>query len=97
MNNLARSRLWWPGIDADIESLCFQCVTCAQHSTNPARSTLSVWDFPSNLWQQLHIDYAGPFYGSMWLIWIDAYSKYGIAEQDSSANGFNTVCKLREI
>ena len=33
----------------------------------------------------------------MWLIWIDAYSKYGGAEQVSSANGFNTVRKLPEI
>ena len=32
MKSLARSRVWWPGIDADIERLCFQCVTCAQNS-----------------------------------------------------------------
>ncbi len=97
MKGLARSRVWWPGIDADIERLCSQCVSCAQHSKDPAKSPLSVWDFPSGPWQRIHIDYAGPFYGSMWLIWIDAYSKYGGAEQVSSANGFNTVRKLREI
>ena len=33
----------------------------------------------------------------MWLIWIDANSKYGGAEQVSNGNGFNTVRKLREI
>ena len=32
----------------------------------------------------------------MWLIWIDADSKYGNAEQVSSANGFNTVRKLQK-
>ena len=46
---------------------------------------------------RIHIDYAGTFYGSMWLIWIDAYSKHGGVEQVSSANGFNTVRKFREI
>ena len=97
MKGLARSRVWWPGIDADIEPLCSQCVTCAQNSKDPAKSPLSVWDFPSGPWQRLHIDYAGPFYKSMLLIWINAYSKYGGAEQVSSANGFNTVRKLREI
>ena len=91
MKGLARSSVWWPGIDADIDRLCSQCVACAQHSKDPAKSPLSVWDFPSGQWQRIHIDYAGPFYGSMWLIWIDAYSKYGGAEQVSSANGFNTV------
>ena len=33
----------------------------------------------------------------MRLIWIDAYSKYGGAEQVSNANGVNTVRKFREI
>ena len=60
-------------------------------------SNLSEYDFHLGLWKRLQIDYAGPFYGSMWLIWIDAYSKYGNAEQVSSANGFNTVRKFREI
>ena len=32
MKGMASSRVWWPGIDADIESLCYQCVSCAQHS-----------------------------------------------------------------
>ena len=33
----------------------------------------------------------------MWLIWIDAYSKYGGAKHVSSANGLKTVRKLWEI
>ena len=41
MKSLARSRVWWPGIDADIERLSSQCVTSAQNSKNPAKS---VWD-----------------------------------------------------
>ena len=50
-----------------------------------------MWDFPSGPWQRLHIDYAGPFYESMWIIWIDCYSKYAGVEQFSSAKVFNTV------
>ena len=97
MKGLARSRVWWPGIDSDIEHLCAQCLNCSQNSRDPAKSPLSVWDFPSGPWQRIHIDYAGPFYGAMWLIWIDAYSKYGGVERVSNANGINTVRKLREI
>ena len=47
MNSLARSRIWWPGIDADIERLCSQCVSCSQDSKDPTKFQLSVWDFPS--------------------------------------------------
>ena len=51
MKGLARLRVWWPGIDANIERLSSQCVSCAQHSTDPAKSPLSVFDVPSGLWQ----------------------------------------------
>ena len=97
MKGPARSRVWWPGIDADIKRLCSQCVSCAQHSKTPAKSRLSVLDFPLYPWQIIHIDYAKPFVCLMWLIWIDAYSKYKGTELVSSANGFITLRKLKEI
>ena len=97
MKGLAHSRVWWPGIDKDIERNCAQCVQCSQHSKDPPKSPLSVWDFPSKPWQRLHIDYAGPFFGSMWLVWIDAFSKYGGVERVKSATGFSTVQKLNEV
>ena len=65
MKGLVRSRVWWPGIDADIERVCSQCVKCSYNSKDPAKSPLSVWDFLSGPWQRLHVKYAGPFYGFM--------------------------------
>ena len=97
MKGLARSRVWWPGIDKDIERTCAQCVQCSQHSKDLPKSPHSVWDFPSKPWQQLHIDYAGPFFASMWLVWIDAFSKYGGVERGKSATGFSTVRKFNEV
>ena len=97
MKGLARSRVWWPGIDKDIERTFAQCVQCSQHSKDPPKSPPSVWDFPSKPWQRLHIDYAGPFYGSMWLVLIDAFSKYGGVERVKSADGFSTIRKLTEV
>ena len=97
MNGLARSRVWWPGINKDIERTCAQCVQCSQHSKDPPKFPLSVWDFPSKPWQRLYIGYAHPFFGSMWLVWIDAFSKYGGVEHVKSANGFSTFRKLTEL
>ena len=94
MKVLARSRVWWPGIDKDIERTCAQCVQCLQHSRDLPKCPLSVWDFPAKPWQRLHIDYAGPFFKSMWLVWIDAFSKYGGVERVNTANGISTVHKL---
>ena len=58
---------------------------------------MSVWDFPSEPWQRLHIDYAGPFVGAMWLVWIDALSKYGGVERVKSADSFSTIRKFTEV
>ena len=96
IKGLARSRVWWQGIDADKKRLCSKCVTCSQNSRDPAKSCLSVWDFSSGPCQRLHINYARPFYRSIWLIWIDAYFKYGGAEQVLNANEVNTVRKLQK-
>ena len=97
IQGLARSRVCWPGIDNDIEQTCAQCAQCSQHSKDAPKSPLSVWDFPSKPWQRLHIDYAGPFFGSMWLVWIDAFSKYSGVERVKSAGGFYTIRKLTEV
>ena len=94
MKGLARSRVWWPGIDKDIERTCAQCVQCSQ---DPPKSTLLNWYVPFKPWQRLHIDYAWPFFGSMWLVWIDAFNKYGGVEHVKSSNGFSTVQKLTEL
>ena len=37
MKGLARSRIWWPGIDKDIERTCAQCVQCSQRSKDPPK------------------------------------------------------------
>ena len=36
MKGLARPRVCWPGIDADINRLCSQCITCVHNSKDPA-------------------------------------------------------------
>lgn len=97
MKSLARTHVWWPGIDKDIETTCAECIVCAQHAKDPPKSPLSMWEFPAASWQRIHIDYAGPFFNSMWLVWIDAGSKYGGVEQIKNADGVSTVKKLTSL
>jgi hypothetical protein len=33
------------------------------------------WDYPDKPWQRIYVDFAGPFWGSMFLIIIDTLSK----------------------
>jgi hypothetical protein len=74
MKALARNYVWWPGLDKGIERLVRQCSSCQIHRHAPEKAPLHPWEYPSRPWERLHLDYAGPFYGKMFLIIVDAYS-----------------------
>ena len=46
MKSLARSYIWWPGLDSQIEELCRACVECVA-ATEPTKGTRSSMDDPS--------------------------------------------------
>ena len=78
MKALACAHMWWPNLDKQIESVSDSCKPCAEMAKDPAKSSHHRWEFPERPWQRLHIDYAGPFLDYMWLIIVDAHSKWPI-------------------
>ena len=76
MKGLARMYVWWPGIDSHIEDLVRCCDNCQSVSSMPPPAPLQPWSWPSRPWSRLHLDFAGPFLGKMFLVLIDAHSKW---------------------
>ena len=66
MKSLARSIVWWPGIDADITSKIQGCRQCQEKQKSP----------PEQPWSQLHVDHARPFLSKTFLLVVDAHSKW---------------------
>eukprot|EP00117_Sycon_ciliatum_P040119 scpid58584/ scgid29536/ Uncharacterized protein K02A2.6 len=97
MKSFARSFIWWPGIDADIETTGKVCAGCQAHQAAPPKSPLHPWEWPAKPWQRLHIDFAGPFQGHMWLIVVDAHSKWPEVLPMNSTTAPVTVRRLREV
>ncbi|XP_065182445.1 uncharacterized protein K02A2.6-like [Sycon ciliatum] len=97
MKSLARSFIWWPGIDADIETTGKVCAGCQAHQAAPPKSPLHPWEWPSKPWQRLHIDFAGPFQGHMWPIMVDAHSKWPDVLPMNSTTAPVTNRRLREV
>ena len=75
MKSLARSYLWWPGMDKQIERCVRECSTCQVSRKEPPVVLLQPWPWPDKPWTRIHIDYAGPMEGRMFLIVTDAHSK----------------------
>ncbi len=97
MKNFARSYVWWPGLDADITSTVEQCETCQVNRPAPAKAPLHPWEWPSRPWSRIHVDHAGPFLGKLFLVVIDAYSKWMDVVVVNSTSSECTINKLRSI
>uniref|UniRef100_A0A5S6QAX4 RNA-directed DNA polymerase n=1 Tax=Trichuris muris TaxID=70415 RepID=A0A5S6QAX4_TRIMR len=97
MKALARSYVWWPNIDSDIERFVAKCSTCQTQQQAPSKTPVHPWEIPRNPWSRLHVDFAGPFQGEQFLIVVDAYSKWLEVKRMTSATATNTIKVLREL
>ena len=75
MEGFARSYVWWPGMDRDLENLVRKCTTCQEHQHGPVAAPLHPWEFPDGPWKRIHVNYTGPFKGEMLLVVVDAFSR----------------------
>jgi len=97
MKGVARSFVWWPGIDKEIELLANQCKDCQNHAHMPPRAPVHPWMYPSRPWERVHVDFAGPFQGHMFFVVVDAYSKWLEVVVMSSTSAQATIDVLRDI
>lgn len=97
MKAVARSFVWWPGIDKEIEELAKGCNGCQQIQNDPKVAPPNTWEWPSKPWDRVHIDFAGPFLGSMFLIMVDAHSKWPEVIKMKRTTTENTINVLRTV
>ena len=97
MKSLACSYVWWPGMDADLESKVKNCHQCQQNQKSAPSVPMRSWEWPSQSWSRIHIDYAGPLQGKMFLVVVDAYSKWIEVSIVNSATSISTIQILRAM
>ena len=57
MTHLARSTIYWPGIDADIADYVRHCTICAKHKALQIIQCMLPHNIPDGPWQELAADY----------------------------------------
>ena len=97
MRSLGRSYVWWPGLDKDINAIISKCLPCQSIKHTPPVSPLYPWSWPSRPWQRIHLDFAGPFQKNMFLVAVDAFSKWPEVRIMSSTSAEKTIDVLRDI
>ena len=97
MKAIARSFVWWPGMDKQIENCDQQCSKCQEFLHSPPKVAFHPCEWPQKPWSCIHIDHAGLFLGHQYLLVIDAHSKWMEVVIVSSTSSEVTIRKLTEI
>ncbi|XP_037906145.1 uncharacterized protein K02A2.6-like [Hermetia illucens] len=95
MRALARYYVWWPNIDKDVEHTVKSCMACQRQRPKQSELPIYFWSLPEHCWQRLHVDFAGPFQGKMWIVLVDALLKWVEADVLYAATT-RTLCEFLE-
>ncbi|GBO11344.1 hypothetical protein AVEN_215240-1 [Araneus ventricosus] len=76
MKAIARSFLYLETTDKVIEEAARNCVDCASHKTDTAKAKVHYWEYPSMLWERIHVDFADPIFEHVFFLIVDALSKW---------------------
>ena len=97
MKALARSYIWWPGMDHDIERWAKSCSPCTQVNSDPTPVALHPWVWPCKPWRRLHLDFAGPLFNKSYLVIVDAFSKWPEVWEMGSTSASKTIEILQHL
>lgn len=81
----------------DLEAMVCNCTKCQDSRLAPAAAPLHPWEWPLSPWSRLHLDYAGPFQGRMFLVLVDAHSKWLDIMPVKNTTATETIEKLRSV
>ncbi|CAK1585814.1 unnamed protein product [Parnassius mnemosyne] len=94
----ARSRFWFPGIDGVLERMIGSCEICMQLRAAPPRVHISPWKYPADPFRRIHLDFLGPINGHMYLVIVDAYSKWvEVCRMNTTCASIAVIDKLYEF
>ena len=51
MKALARSYVWWPGINEEIGDVVRHCEICQKNQSNPVSAPVHPWEYPAGPWE----------------------------------------------
>lgn len=97
MKAVARSYVYWPNIDQDIEFYVKQCHNCANAARAPVKNTLQSWSYPAAPMERIHVDIAGPCNDKYYFVIVDAFSKWPEIFQTSRITTSEIIEKLNSV
>ena len=93
-----RSKVWWAGIDRQVEAKCKTCHGCQLVGLPTPPEPLKHTEFPSQPWQDLAADLMGPLpSGEYVFVVVDYYSRYFEVDILKSVTSATIIGSLERI
>ena len=92
-----RLYVWWPNLNTQLENIVSSCEKCQLTRPLPAKAPLHTWHWPEHPWSRIHLDNAGPFLNKMFLVIIDAHSKWLEVLPVNNATTATTIKQLLNV
>ena len=71
MKALARSVVWWPGLDVELDNKVKSCTACQDTRSAPSKSLLHPWEWPSKPWVDCMLIFVVHFWEKpFWSLWM---------------------------
>lgn len=97
MKSQVRLLTWWPKMDKEIEDFVCHCDGCQVNRQSDPKAPVPFWVKPDQPWSRLHIDFAGPVQGEVFLVVVNAFSNWAKVEIMSSMKTFAVISVLRAL
>uniref|UniRef100_A0A0N5BN48 RNA-directed DNA polymerase n=1 Tax=Strongyloides papillosus TaxID=174720 RepID=A0A0N5BN48_STREA len=81
MKMLARSNVFWMGMNKQIENVTKKCETCMKIGIPESNVNLHPWEPAKEIFEKLHIDMCGPLDNVRYLVIYDMFTGYPFVER----------------
>lgn len=84
---LIRSRVWYPGIDKQVEEMMRKCLACQANVDRPKLEPMRPSSMPEGPWQEVSADHYGPLEdGTYWTVHHCDYSRFIFVDKIKSTS-----------
>ena len=95
---VARSYVWWPKMNQDIERVTRECSACQDSRNKPPKSTPHPWTPTKRPWERIHADFCGPVNNNNFLIIVDVHTKWiEVINMRSKTTSPATINELQKV
>ena len=95
---VARSYVWWPKMNEEIERVTRECSACQDSRNKPPKSTPHPWTPTKRPWERIHADFCGPVNKDNYLIIVDAHTKWiEVINMKSKTTSPATIKELQKV